>query len=454
MDRRRFLSSSAAAGSLLLTPALARAALRAEDRAGDANPGPPLPGPFRLPAEWYRATTGRFQAALATKGLDGAVITGSDNVNYLTGSFATTTERVLYVYVPAKGEPAVFHPGLDRDLWGSWWIKDREWYFDYRHHGAFGRVVYEPGPPADLFAWMVAGIVKRGAGKRLGFESPLAPSDLATLKKNGMTADAQSVSAMLMAARQVKTPEEVALSRTSIELHDRILAFARDYILQHGTDATDFEVSHAGIAFGTQELMRALGGELDGRPHHGVGISIDLECRTGPATAYPHPNQFFFRKIQRGDALQIATAGRVGGYGGEGYRAMQIEGPGVTALHDRLWEVHTAMTVKQQELSKAGVACNVVAAAVLKLARDAGFENHVYHRPAHGEGAEGHQPPYLSLGDTYVLQENNFFSNEPGLYHPAGGFGYNHSNCVRVTKIGGEQMNRTPLTKAWCWLKL
>lgn len=399
--------------------------------------------------------TSRFQAALAKKGLDGAVISGAVNIDYLIGSFATTTERPLYVYIPAKGGLAVFHPGLDRDLWGNWWIKDREWYFDYHHHGEFNQVVYEPGPPADLFAWMIAGIAKRGAsGKKIGFEAGLSLQDSATAKKAAVTIDGAIVTPLLLAMRQVKTPEEIALSRVSIELHDRTLEFARAYILQHGTDATDFEVSHAAKAYGTLELMRAMGSEVNGRPHHGVGIIIDLECRTGVATAYPHPNQFFFQKIKRGDAIQIATAGRVGGYGGEGYRGMQIEGPGVTDLHHKMWEVHTAMTKKQQELSKPGTPCNVVGSACLKLARDAGLEKYIYHRPAHGEGAEGHQAPYLSLGDTYIMQENNFFSNEPGLYNPEGGFGYNHSNCVRVTRDGGEQMNRIPLTKEWCWIKL
>jgi Xaa-Pro dipeptidase len=300
---------------------------------------------------------------------------------------------------------------------------------------------------------MLAGIQKRGAGKkRVGFETRLSDADAAAAKRAGIVTDDKLVGPMLLAMRQVKTEEELALCRTSIELHDRMLAFARDYILQHGTDATDFDVTHAAIGFGTQELMRSM--QLTGLPHSGVGILVDLGCRTGLPTAFPHPNQFFFSKIKRGDALQIATSGRVGGYGGEGYRAMQIEGPGVGDLHRKMWETHTAMTLKQQELSKAGTPCNQVGAAVLKLARDAGLSDYIYHRPAHGEGAEGHQAPYLSLGDTMVMQGNMCFSNEPGLYSPKDRIGYNHSNFVVVRNDRGEMFNRTPLTKEWCWLKL
>jgi len=42
-------------------------------------------------------------------------------------------------------------------------------------------------------------------------------------------------------------------------------------------------------------------------------------------------------------------------------------------------------------------------------------------RPAHGAGMDGHQQPYLSLGDATVLAEGMMFSNEPGLDDPAGG---------------------------------
>jgi Xaa-Pro aminopeptidase len=268
-------------------------------------------------------------------------------------------------------------------------------------------------------------------------------------------AEWETAGPVLLHMRMIKTPEEIALDRVAMSLHDRMMDFARNYILTHGTDATDFEVGHATEAFAASELTKYL--KLTGRPHTGVGVNIGFECRTGVATAYPHPNQFFYKKIERGDALQIAAGVRIGGYGGEGYRAMQIAGPTANALdglRSRMWEVHTAMTLHQQKLSKTGALCNEVAAGVLKLAREAGLQKYVYHRPAHGEGSEGHQAPYLSLGDKSVLEENMTFSNEPGLYNPEGGFGYNHSNLVRVTSTGGEQINQTPLTREWCWVKI
>lgn len=459
MQRRNFLkqSSLAAAAAAVASPELARALLRAEDNAGGMpqKSYPPLTGPFRLPAEWYQATTARFQAKLAAKGWDGAVLHSPDNLQYLTGAFATSTERAIWLFVPAKGEPTIYFPGLDRDLWNTWWIKDREWYFDYLHHGGYNAVMWTAGSAENLFEWMVAGLVKRGYGKkRIAFESHGSDDQIASLRK--VAPQMQKVwnapGGVLLDMRMVKTEEEIALCRVCIALHDRMMDFARDYILAHGTGATDFEVAHATQAWGAAELMKYL--KLDGRPHTGVGVDTSFYCRTGVGTAYPHPNQFFYQRIQRGDAIQIAAGVRIGGYGGEGYRAMQIAGPGVTDLHSKMWEAHTAMTLEQQQLMHPGVRCSQVAEGVLKIARDAGLEKYVYHRPAHGEGSEGHQAPWMALGDETVLVENMTFSNEPGLYNPEGGFGYNHSNLVRVTKEGGEQINQTPLTREWCWIKI
>ncbi len=426
---------------------------RTIERALKEIPVPTLQPPWRLPVNWYRATVARLQAKLRDNGLAGILCTDGLNHNYLAGLFLTQTERPMWLWVPASGEPAFFHPGLDRDLVATWWVKDQEWYFDFLHTNGFNQVVWEAGPAKDLWVWVCGLLKKRGYGKgKLALDLEPAPSLAEKLKENLPEVEWKDWSEDLLHMRQIKTPEEVALTQKAIDLHDAMLEFARGFILEHGTDATDYDVRTATSEFGTRKLMEKLGPALDGRPHTGVGLQLGFGCRTGPATAYPHPNQFFFKRIERGDAIQIASLIRIGGYGGEGYRACHLQPlpePG-----KKMWEVHTAMVHKQAELSKAGVKCNQVAVGVLKLARDAGLEKYVYHRPAHGEGMEGHQAPWISPGDNTVLEENMMFSNEPGLYNSEGGFGYNHSNNIRVTQAGGEVMNKTPFTKEWCWLKL
>lgn len=460
VTRRNFLGLVSAAGVPLVAgtavafPSESQPSMRRSiERALKETKVPSLQPPWRLPVAWHQQAVARLQALLRERKLDGVVVTDGLNQNYLIGYFLTQTERPMVLWVPATGAPAFFHPGLDRDLVDSWWVKDHEWYFDYFHADGYNHVVWEAGPREDLWGWVSAGLRKRGAGSgKLALDFEATPSLATKLKGFLPEVEWSNLADELLHMREVKTAEEIALTQKALDLHDAMLTFARDYILEHGTAATDYEVGVATSEFGTRKLMEALGPELDGRPHTGVGLYLGFECRTGRATAYPHPNQFFFKRIEKGDAIQISSLIRIGGYGGEGYRACHIAP--LPDLGKKMWEVHTAMTLKQAELSKPGARCNDVAAGVLALARDAGLEKYVYHRPAHGMGMEGHQAPWVSPGDDTPMEVNMMFSNEPGLYNPEGGYGYNHSNNILITGDGSRIMNHTPVTKEWCWLKL
>jgi Xaa-Pro aminopeptidase len=426
-----------------------------KDLRGDVQPGkvPSLKPPFRLPEAWYRAAVKRFQGKLAEKGLGGAIVADVLNRNYLTGIFLTETERPNYLFVPTKGDPVAFLPGLDRDMAASWWVREFEWYFDFPHAGGYNQHTWKADSREDLFLWMLKGMAKRGFGKaKLGIDREPTPSMSKKFKDTLSEASVVDISSILLSMRQVKSTEELALMQKAIDLHDAMLVFARNLIAEKGTSLTDFDVGHMTEEFGVRTLMAAMGQEVTGHAHKAVGIRLGLTCRAGAATAYPHPNQFFYAKLAKGQAVQIASVILVGGYGGEGYRALHLEP--LNEMQRRMWEVHTEMTLRQAELSKAGVKCQDVAAGVLALAEKAGLQRYVYHRPAHGQGMEGHQAPYIALGDDTVLVENMTFSNEPGLYNLEGGYGYNHSNCVRVGKQRGEIMNKTPLTKEFCWIKL
>jgi len=172
LSRRRFFGTAAVAVG---TAGLARAAGSADE----IKPGsvPSLTAPFRLGVEWYRGAVKRFQAKLAERGLSGAIVTDVLNRNYLTGIFLTETERPNFLFVPAKGEPVAFIPGLDRDMATSWWVKDIEWYFDFPHAGEYSKHTWTAGPREDLFVWMLKGVAKRGYGSgKIGMDREPTPS--------------------------------------------------------------------------------------------------------------------------------------------------------------------------------------------------------------------------------------------------------------------------------------
>jgi len=419
------------------------------------NPEHPRPAVFdRLDEVWHKGAIKRLQARLQEEGIDGALLGDRWNIIYLTGLWHTSTERPFFIFIPASGlELTWFHPSLDRDLVDTWWIKDKETYFDFKHgEGAFPNLGRVPmGATVDLTRWVFKGLKKRGwAGKVIGTDRPLtadvidAASDIlpkTTLRKAGDLCER---------LRMVKTPEEIALTQRAMDYFSRIHAFARDYILQHGTDKTDFDVQMATTQYGTDLILKDI--RRDGKPHTAVGIEVGIFVRTGIGTAYPHPNQFHHSRIKKGDALQVSGDVKIGGYGGELYRAYQIAPQ--DALREKVWDVHTECCRIQAEASAAGVTGSLVARQVHDYQVKNGMAKYVYHRPAHGEGSEGHQPPYISLGDHTQLEAGMTFSNEPGLYVPEQGFGYNHSDNVLVTEKRGVQMGSVPYSREWCFLKL
>jgi Xaa-Pro dipeptidase len=389
----------------------------------------------RLPLSWHQARARTLKIRLANRGI-GAILLGNDqNAVYYSGCFRGSGERSTWIVFRTDEEDTIYwySPGIDRDLIESWWCTENEHYFCFPHaEGGFpnrGEVVQ--GPRVDLFEWMLEGLRRRGlGGEAIGTDWTLSEGQIASVRRIIPGTRFVNIQADCLAMQQVKTPEELALIQRAFGYFDRIHAFARDYILERGTDLTDFELGQALQAFGIELLMKDV--KRDGRPHTAVGIDVTAQyVRAGVASAYPHPNQFFHQKIQRGQTVYVNTDILLGGLGGECYRNYLI-GPW-TADQERMWEVVAECVEIQEEMAE-----------------------HIYHRPAHGQGQffAGHQPPFIALGDYTPLEEDMTFSMEPGLYDAARGFGINPSDNLRVTATRGVRFSSVPFSREWSFLEV
>jgi len=409
----------------------------------------------RLPLEWHQRQVTRLQEKLRDRGLDGIWITDRWNIIYYTGLWHTTTERPFSCFIPTD-DLAVhwFHPGLDLALVRSWWFTDGDYYYDYPPskdgYPDQGRVSISE--PVDLMEWALQGISRRGYGDRkIGLSQPPTVSAMKRMQEVLPDASFVDVSDVCMGMRRVKTPEELALAQRAYNYFSQIHAWTRDYILQHGTDLTDFKIHMAAMEYGTDLVMKDI--KRDGHPHTAVGISVGIGCRTGIGTAYPHPNQFHHNKVKKGDSLQVAGVVKLAGCGGELYCPYQV-GPW-PAEWEKVWEVMARGSEMQIAMSSAGTPCQDIAKAVHEYQVKEGMKDYLYQRVAHGEGWEGHQEPYISLGDTTPLEKNMTFSMEPGLFNPDKGFGYNPSDNVVVGETTGWVQGSVPnLTKEWAHLKI
>lgn len=459
-SRRRFLSGAGAAA----IGASAFTGFRSDFRTGIDNgsmqllkrdPEAPAVADFdRLPLSWYKVTVKRLAERLAERNVDAVLLQNRWNIIYYTGLFHSTTERMFSTLIPLDTDAIFwFHPGLDRDLVKSWWSTDSEYYFDWLHadggYPDLGKV--QQGGTIDLWEWTLKGVKKRGYGEgTIGIDRELTPSAMKKLKEVLPNAKVVNIAPDCTAMRMVKTPEEIALCQRAMDYFSKIHAFARDYILEKGTGIYDYDVSHAAEEYGKHLIMKDI--ENDGRPHNAVGITVRIGCRSGVATAYPHPNQIYYKKIERGDALQISGVVQIGGYGGECYRYFQLHP--WDSHREKVWQVVTDCVNIQAEESRRGVTCSSVAYKIHQHQVKNGVAELIYHRPAHGQGMEGHQAPWLALGDYTMLEEGMTFSVEPGLYDPKNGFGYNPSDLLLVAKDRGILMSSVPYTKEWMFLKL
>ncbi len=429
------------------------------------NPHHPEPAPLgvdRLPLAWYKGQSARMRVQAEARGVDVVVFGTDDNIVYFTGCFRGSGERSTWVVLPTRGGPSTddtvywYSPGIDRDLIQSWWCTENEYYFCYPHaEGGFpNRGQLKRGNRVDLWEWMLRGLKKRGYdGKTIGLEGELLPSRAATFARVLPNAKFVDISDLALRMRIAKSREEIALTQRAYRYFDRIHAFARDYILEHGTNATDYQIGQALAQFGINLLMRDV--KRDGKPHRAVGIDVTGNyVRTGVATAYPHPNQFFHSKVRRGQPLYVNCDILLGGYGGECYRNYVIAPS--TPKHDKMWQVVAETVEIMVENVKPGALCSEVAWKVHEHQIRNGMQDFIYHRPGHGQGQnyEGHQPPHLALGDDTVIEEGMTFSVEPGLYDEKNGIGINPSDRLLVLKDRSVRMSRVPFSKEWSFLRI
>src|SRR5262249_35098573 len=110
-------------------------------------------------------------------------------------------------------------------------------------------------------------------------------------------------------------------------------------------------------------------------------------------------------------------------------------------------EVHRVIMASQRagiEALKAGVAtCEMVDKVARDVVETAGYGAEFRHRLGHGVGWDVHEPPFLTKGNTTVVQERMICTVAPSIVQERG-VGARVEDCIVVRPGGGE-----PLTVAF-----
>ena len=368
---------------------------------------------LRLSEAHHASARARLRERAARAGLDGLLLLHAPHIAYATGLFLAANERPMGLWLPVEGEPILLMPQLELENATCPAIPDLRFYPEF------------PGEVPPVL-WMLDQIGR----KRIGIDRLdarlLAPVQAASLHVD--------LTDHCMLERFIKTDAELALIRCAATYADAVLhrlhAAAGDIIRAGGTEQ---ELMADAVGHVTRILRADLGAEFQGTP-----LGITASVHSGPRAALPH-GAVIKRTPQYGETLISGIGCHIGGYHAES---------GITLIVGEMSTEQRRVMQAMQACNDAGVnalaarlPCAAVDSAAMEPLRAAGLGDAIRHRIGHGMGLEGHEAPWLSVGDKTVPQTGMVFSNEPGVYRPDRD-GYRTINTMIVTDTGVEIPSR------------
>ncbi|MBT0568124.1 Xaa-Pro peptidase family protein [Williamsia sp. CHRR-6] len=338
--------------------------------------------------------------------VDAVIVGPGPDLEYLTGSTASTFERLTCLVVPTARAPWVVVPRMelaalrssavgDLDLETRDWVDGEDPYtLALKGIGAGVTAVSDALPALHLLP--------------LADRLPVVPQ-LATpiLRRLRMVKDAAEIDALRRAGAAIdrvhaRMHEFLAVGRTEREVADDIAAA----MIVEGHTRAEFVI---------------------------VG--------SGPNGADPH-HEVSDRVITANDVVVVDIGGPVApGYNSDSTRTYCLGDPGpeVVAQIEILQRAQRAAF----EMVAPGVTAHAVDAAARDLLTAEGLGDRFIHRTGHGIGLSVHEEPYIVSGGDTVLEAGMAFSIEPGIYLE-GRWGARIEDIVVVTADGAESVNRRP----------
>ena len=368
---------------------------------------------------------------LRRRKLDALYLANGTSMFYLTGYSFIATERPAALIIPVDGKITFMGPLLEEDHIPSKTriIEDVKTYVDY------------PGEkhPIEHFAEFLKEMKlgkkrigtdnKAGAAGRWGYKGP-------PITKKLREAKFVDVKDLVPSMRLIKSEEEIALMKESAKWAN--LAHS---LLQEYTDEGlwDVEVALSASYEASVIMKKALGPDYEPM-RRSSPIGVGFRGQVGEMSAIPH-SIATKRMIKKGDVVVTGAGADVGGYSCELERTMIVGKP--TAKQKRYFDV----MVKAQEAAfktfKPKVKCSDIDKATIKVFKKAGLMHMVKHHTGHGLGLEGHEPPWLDIGNNELLRAGMVVSCEPGIYE-TGFAGFRHSDTVLITEDDAEIVTYYP----------
>lgn len=361
----------------------------------------------RFPSTVYADRLSRAAAHARDAALDALVIGPGPDLDYLTGSRASTFERLLALVVPASGDPWVVVPRLElaalrASAVGDLGITTRDWV-----------------DGDDPYGLALQGVAARSA---LAVSDAVPALHLLPLADRNGTVPVLATE-VLRQLRMTKDDAEIAALRRAGAAIDRVHAAVPNFLAAGRTErevAADITAAILAEGHSRAEFVIVGSGPNGADPHHAVSDRV----------------------IESGDVVVVDIGGPVApGYFSDSTRTYSVGTP-TDEIAERCAVLERAQRAAV-DVVRPGITAQEVDAAARSVLADAGLADAFIHRTGHGIGLSVHEEPYIVAGNETVLTEGMAFSVEPGIYF-AGEWGARIEDIVIVTADGREAVNARP----------
>lgn len=349
----------------------------------------------------------QVQQGLQRNGIDCLALIPGSNLQWLTGMNFGLMERALILFIPARQEPVLVLPALEKVKWESEEVfparifawDDTEGPQEAAHLAASALPAIKTLAVEDFrMRVMEYKLVRRSLP-----EAQIVPAEeiMAPLR---LRKDASEVAAMRKAAKVCEAALEAVVSGLTPDMTEhQIAGRLSSALLLHGAD----------------------------------GVPDTPQVLSGPRSALPHggPTE---RRVLPGELLLFDFVATVEGYYADITRTFVVGRP-PDEQQRRIYQAVLRANETGRKSICPGVACEKVDSAVRSVIESAGFGKNFIHRTGHGLGLEVHEGPYLVAGNQMRLETGMAVTVEPGIYVEGWG-GVRIEDDVVVSEGGGESL--------------
>ncbi|HVQ39757.1 MAG TPA: Xaa-Pro peptidase family protein [Pyrinomonadaceae bacterium] len=323
---------------------------------------------------------------------------------YYTGMRWGTSERMLAMVIPVRGEIAWVCPKFEEER-ARELIKIgddiRTWEEDQSPYQRVAEIFRDRG-------------VRSG---QVGMEERVRFFLFDGIRKAAPALQYVSATPITAGGRMFKSPAEIALMQRANDI--TIAAYkATVESVREGMTQDEFSGNCA-------SAFRAL------------GVQGGVFCSFGKYTAFPHGSSTP-QKLKEGDVVLMDGGCSVDGYQSDITRTF-VFGKATQRQRD-IWNLERRSQDAGFAAAKVGAPCAAVDAAARKVIVDAGFGPDykvpgLPHRTGHGIGLEGHEWTNFVRGNKTPIQPGMCFSDEPTVVI-YGEFGIRLEDCLYITEDG------------------